>query len=104
MNINMKPIFGILISTTIIIASLYAYSQETSTEIELRSILNNPKLLKRLEDEREFVLVAAAGGDLVRLRAMLDSGVNINAMDIEFGWTALTVAADNGRLETIKFW
>lgn len=53
-------------------------------------------------DERADKLLAAArAGDAPAVRALLDAGVDVNAAS-RYGATALTMAADQGRLEVMR--
>jgi outer membrane protein assembly factor BamB len=52
-------------------------------------------------DDGEDLRKAAAAGDVVRMRALLDAGTNVDA-PARHGNTALIFAAENGRLEAVR--
>ena len=47
------------------------------------------------------ILEASFKGDLLRVKQLLEEGVNVNAKNIN-GWSALMYAADNGHVEVVR--
>lgn len=68
-----------------------------------RAPLNGPSLALRLVDmdECEQLFAAARGGDADKLRALIDSGVDVSLFDGE-GLTPLMHAAKHGHAEVVK--
>lgn len=75
---------------------------------ELRNEI--PEISKKLSREKMFIDKAAAGKTSfgenpleTKIKPMVEEGVNINAQDVEGGFTALMKASNSGRPETVKF-